>query len=236
MKKLNVLIFAEDITQLEHCKAAYPNGLHEAIGGSLEAGCVNIRTAVTENVAEVITAEVLAETDVVIWWGHNQHHLISDEVAALVMTEVQKGMGLIVLHSGHIAKPFVWLLGTTGHLGWRQNCRERVWTVSPYHPIAAGVPAHFELPEEEMYSEPFDIPSPEDTVFIGWFAGGEVFRSGVTFKRGYGKIFYFQPGHETYPIYYNDIIRLIIKNAVNWAAPNVRREFFGCPNMKALEG
>jgi trehalose utilization protein len=144
-------------------------------------------------------------------------------------------MGLIVLHSGHVAKPFLRLVGTSGSLGVREKDRERVWTVSPYHPIAEGVPAHFTLDEEEMYGEPFDIPSPEDTVFIGWFAGGEVFRAGVTFRRGYGKIFYFQPGHETYPIYYKETIRLILKNAAYWAAPSARKHDLNCPYYPPLE-
>jgi len=87
-----------------------------------------------------------------------------------------------------------------------------------------------------MYGEPFDIPAPEDTVFISWFAGGEVFRAGVTFRRGYGRIFYFQPGHETYPIYYDESIRLILRNAADWAAPTSRVKNIGCPHMKPLEG
>jgi trehalose utilization protein len=84
------------------------------------------------------------------------------------------------------------------------------------------VPEHFELPLEEMYGEPFAIPTPDEVIFLGWFAGGEVFRSGVTYRRGAGKIFYFQPGHEEYPIFHDDIIQTIIKNAVRFVAPIVK--------------
>ncbi|MBQ8312966.1 MAG: ThuA domain-containing protein, partial [Clostridia bacterium] len=74
----------------------------------------------------------------------------------------------------------------------------------------------------EMYGECFDIPRPDDIIFIGWFAGGQVFRSGVTFTRGRGKIFYFQPGHEEAPVYEHPDIQRIITNAVRWAAPLCR--------------
>ncbi|MCL2704155.1 MAG: ThuA domain-containing protein [Defluviitaleaceae bacterium] len=237
----NILIFAEDIHiaaekyNKPHIKTAYPNGLHEAIAGVFDPSEYSVKTACVDNIRERITPEILAETDVVFWWGHSQHDMVPDDIAELVVREVQKGMGFIALHSAHLAKPFVRLTGTSCTLGWRNDDRERVWTAAPHHPIAAGVPAYFELEKEEMYSEPFDIPAPEDTVFIGWFAGGEVFRSGLTFKRGYGRIFYFQPGHEEYPIYYNDTIRLILQNAANWAAPAVRRADIGCPNQKPVE-
>jgi trehalose utilization protein len=145
-------------------------------------------------------------------------------------------MGMIFLHSGHESKPFKALLGTSGYLGWREADEKcRVWTAAPAHPIAEGIPAQFLLEREEMYSEPFGIPEPETTVFISWFEGGNVFRSGVTFQREYGRIFYFQPGHESYPTYHDPNVQKVITNAVKWARPHVRVDFRKCPNLEALE-
>lgn len=164
-----------------------------------------------------LSEEVLNDTDVLIWWGHIAHDRVPDEVAERVKNYVLKGMGLIALHSAHPSKPMQRLLGTTGSLQWREGDFCRVWNVCPVHPIAKGIPAFFELEEEEMYGEFFDIPKPDDQIFISWYRGGEVFRSGCTWTRGYGKIFYFQPGHETNYSYFNTYVRKIIRNAVHWA-------------------
>ena len=163
------------------------------------------------------------------------HHLVPDHVVDRIQKAVLNGMGFIALHSAHVSKPLIRLLGTSCTLKWRDNDRERVWITSPSHPIAAGLPEYFELPQEEMYGEYFDIPTPDEVVFMGWFAGGELFRSGCTWRRGLGKIFYFQPGHEEYPIYYNEYVVKILKNAVRWAAPSKRIEGFICPNAPLLE-
>ena len=129
-------------------------------------------------------------------------------------------MGLIVLHSAHFSKIFKRLMGTTCNLKWREiGEKERVWVVNPAHPIADGLSDYFEIPHAEMYGEPFGIPEPDSLVFTSWFEGGEVFRSGCCWYRGRGKVFYFRPGHETYPIYYQPEIRQVIANAVKWAAP-----------------
>ena len=239
-KNLNIMIFTEDVLAdadkhgHPDVRVAYPDGLFAAIAGAFGADKYSVRAAGMEDIRVTITKESLADTDVLIWWGHCHHGEVPDEIAELVSIEVQKGMGFIALHSAHMSKPFKRLLGTSGSLGWRDNDRERVWTAAPYHPIARSIPRYFELPKEEMYCEPFDIPSPEDIVFIGWFAGGEVFRSGVTYRRGYGRVFYFQPGHEEYPIYYDETIRQVLRNAVDWAAPELRRLDLGCPNLKEL--
>jgi trehalose utilization protein len=138
-----------------------------------------------------------------------------------VQYRVLEGMGLIVLHSGHFSKIFKRLLGTSCALTWREaGERERLWVCNPGHPIVAGLDQpYIELEQTEMYGEPFDIPTPDEQIFISWFQGGEVFRSGCTWKRGNGKIFYFRPGHETYPIYHNEQVQLVLRNAVHWARP-----------------
>jgi trehalose utilization protein len=200
----------------------YPEGMHAAIAAGLrEAGSdFEVRTATLDEPAHGLTDEVLANTDVMTWWGHMAHHEVSDEIVAKVHQRVLEGMGLVVLHSGHFSKIFRRLMGTTCDLKWREaNDIERVWVVEPGHPIARGLPEHFELPEE-MYGERFDIPAPEQLVFVSWFTGGEVFRSGCTYTRGRGKIFYFRPGHESYPTYFDANVRRVIANGVRWAAPS----------------
>lgn len=165
-----------------------------------------------------LTEDVLNDTDVLIWWSHIAHERVPDEIAMRVVSHVQRGMGFIPLHSSHLCKPFRYLMGTTGTLRWREGDFCRVWNTCPTHPIASGIGDYIELEEEEMYGEFFDIPKPDDIVFMSWYAGGELFRSGCTWTRGYGRIFYFQPGHETNRSYFNPQIRRIIHNAVQWCA------------------
>lgn len=169
-----------------------------------------------------LSEELLSRTDVLIYWAHVAHEQVSDEAAERVHRHVLLGMGFIPLHSAHPSKPVQLLLGTTGYLKWRDGDRCRLWQVKPGHPICEGIPEQVYLPQEEMYGEPFDIPNPDDVVFMSWFSGGEVFRSGCTFTRGRGRIFYFQPGHETNPSYLNPNVRRIILNAVRWAAPTTQ--------------
>lgn len=201
----------------EEIKAVYPNGIHNVIAEFLGEEH-DVKTATLDEAEHGLTDEVLAETDVLLWWGHKAHDEVKDEIVEKVKARVLDGMGLIVLHSGHFSKIFKSLMGTTCDLKWREaDDRERLWVVDPTHPITDGLGQYIELEKEEMYGEHFDIPAPDETVFISWFEGGEVFRSGATFKRGNGKIFYFRPGHESYPTYYNEEIQQVIKNAVKWA-------------------
>lgn len=201
----------------------YPQGIHSCIKEFLgKEEDITVRTATLDEPECGLTQEVVDDTDVMLWWGHMAHNEVPEEIVDRVQKAVLKGMGLIVLHSGHHSKVFRRLMGTTCDLRWRDNDRERVWCCNPAHPIAAGIPEYFELENEEMYGEHFTIPNPDELIFMGWFAGGEVFRSGCTFTRGCGKIFYFQPGHEEYPTYYNETIQKIILNAVHWAVPTYR--------------
>ena len=199
----------------------YPDGIHGAIAaglrGSLGASAV-VRTATLDESDQGLSAAVLDAADVLVWWGHLAHDDVSDELAARVQQRVLDGMGLIALHSAHYSKPFRLLMGSSCSLRWREaDDRELVWTVSPGHPIAAGVPAVISLERHEMYGEFFDIPAPDELVFISSFSGGEVFRSGCCFNRGRGRVFYFSPGHETYPIFHDPTIQRVIANAVGWA-------------------
>ncbi len=213
----------------------YPGGIHGYLANMLKCDDIEVRTATLDDPECGLTQEVVDDTDVMIWWGHMAHKEVPDEIVDRVHKAVLEGMGLIVLHSGHFSKIFRKLMGTTCSLKWRDDARERIWTIKPNHPIAAGVPETFVLDPEEMYGETFDIPEPMETVFMGWFNGGEVFRSGCTFVRGNGRIFYFQPGHETNTSFQNPHVQQIIKNAVRWACPVKKNMEITCPHFEALE-
>ncbi|MFC4245167.1 ThuA domain-containing protein [Gryllotalpicola reticulitermitis] len=202
--------------------AIYPNGIHGAIAEGLAARLpeASIRTATLDEPEHGLSAEALAETDVLLWWGHMKHADVADDVVERVHERVLAGMGLIVLHSGHFSKIFRKLMGTTCSLKWRNEAeRELVWTVAPTHPIAAGIPSPLAIGQQEMYGEFFDVPVPDELVFVSSFSGGEVFRSGITYRRGHGKIFYFSPGDQEYPVYHHADVRAVLANAVRWAAP-----------------
>lgn len=229
MSKLRVTIWNEFVheNKNETVKGIYPDGIHAAIAKGLKefgADELEIKTATLDQPEHGLTAEVIANTDVLIWWGHCAHGKVEDAIVDRVQEAVLGGMGFIALHSAHFAKPFKRLMGTSCALKWREaGEKERLWICNPGHPIVAGIEGDcIELEQTEMYGEPFGIPSPDEQVFISWFEGGEVFRSGNCWTRGNGKIFYFRPGHETYPIYHNKTVLRVIYNAVKWAAPQGR--------------
>lgn len=222
---IRVTVWNEYVHEREYegIRKIYPKGIHGCIADFLGTEAdIAVTCATLDMPNQGISRELLDATDVLIWWGHARHEEITEENVRLIQEHVLSGMGLIALHSAHFSKIMKALLGTTMTLRWRHGDREKLWCTCPGHPIAAGVSECIELPEEEMYGEYFDIPKPDDVVFTGWFSGGEVFRSGCTFTRGYGKIFYFQPGHEEYPVYHMPEIQKIIKNAVRFVAPAVR--------------
>ena len=206
----------------ESVRKIYPNGIHSAIAEKLSAfENFDIRTATLDMPQHGLTDEVLDNTDVLIWWGHAKHVDVADGIAQKVKDRVLAGMGFIALHSAHAGKPFKALMGTSCRLKWRENDeKERVWVIEPSHPVARNIPEYIEFAQEETYGERFEIPAPDELVFVSWFSGGEVFRSGCCYHRGLGKIFYFRPGHEEYPSYYRDDVTRIIANAVEWAAPH----------------
>lgn len=199
----------------------YPNGIHAALAEVLSKHeDLRVRTATLDEPDQGLPCDVLDQTDVLLWWGHAAHDAVSDELVTRVQQRVLSGMGLIVLHSGHWSKVFKRLMGTSCALCWREaGERERVWVVNPGHPIAAGLGDCIELEQSEMYGEPFGIPTPDELIFVSWFQGGEVFRSGATWMRGSGRIFYFSPGHEIYPIYHHANIQRVIANGIRWARP-----------------
>lgn len=239
---IKVKVWGENVHEQksELVRSIYPQGMHTCIAEALrEDASIVATTATLQQPEHGLSEAVLAETDVLVWWGHAAHGQVDDAVVDRVQRRVLEGMGLIVLHSGHYSKIFKRLLGTTCSLTWREaGEKERLWVCNPGHRIARGLGTHFEVEMEEMYGEPFAIPAPEEQVFISWFQGGEVFRSGCCWRRGNGKIFYFRPGHEAYPTYYNQQVRQVLRNAVHWARPEGQAWIDTCPNVpveQALE-
>jgi trehalose utilization protein len=228
----------------------YPHGINGAIADGLNAdsgGAITARTANLDEWYQGITDEALGETDVLLWWAHARHQEVSDDTARRIHYHVhERGMGFIALHSAHYSKPFQWVVQCPGHLkgGWREAeppDTEEITVCAPRHPIAAGV-RDFILPQEEMYGAPFDTPPPVCLVLQSYFPlGGEYFPSGICWTVGEGKtpgfqsgpgngvgegegkgrVFYFRPGHEAFPTYFNDNVRLVLKNAVLWCARRV---------------
>ncbi len=236
-KKIRVIVWNEFRHERnnEKIKKIYPEGMHSVIAkhlnsqGDIVAGCATL-----DEPEHGLTQEVLDTTDVIIWWGHGAHREVKDEVVARVHKRVLEGMGIICLHSSHFSKIFKALMGTSCVLNWKDGGKERIWTIAPSHPIAEGIGPYFELPGTEMYGERFDIPSPEKIIFISWYPGGEVFRSGCVWERGHGRVFYFSPGHESFPIYYDQNILKIITNAVRWTAPRIMMKQ-ECQNVPPIE-
>ena len=218
-------------------RAIYPGGIHRAIAGAFSsAPDIVARCATLEEPEHGLTVSVLRETDVLTWWGHKAHKEVADPIVERVISRVWEGMGLLVLHSAHYSKLFRRLMGTSCSLAWREaGEKERVWVCNPGHPIAQGLERYFEIDASEMYGEPFAVPAPDEQVFISWFAGGEVFRSGCTWKRGAGKVFFFGPGHETHPIYHDPNVQRVLLNAVRWATPQGARWVDSCPKVQAVE-
>lgn len=233
---MKVLIYGENLhekSEPERMGAIHPNGMHETYADMIrELPDVEVKTITLDHIEEM-TEDLLKDTDVLLWWGHMGHGKVPDEVVDLVQQQVLMGMGLVVLHSGHHSKIFRKLMGTTCSLRWRDGTYERMFCVNPTHPIAKGLPMAFEIGVEECYAEYFDIPAPDELIFESWFDIGEVFRSGCLWNRGYGKVFYIRPGHETNKAFFNPYYRQIIKNATVYCARSRERDTLGAPQIIA---
>lgn len=233
---INVTIYNEFFHEqiYEGIKQVYPNGIHRCIKDFLEQDKnLNIRVATFDMEKHGLSTEILDQTDVLIFWSHAKQDDFSDSVAQDIKNHVLSGMGFLPLHSAHFSKPMKLLMGTSMSLKWKHDESEKLFCTCPTHPIALGLPEEISIPKEEMYGEFFDIPKPDDVIFTGWFSNGYVFRSGCTWSRGNGKIFYFQPGHEEYPVYYQKDIQQIIKNGVYWCySQNKHKNSRDCIEVK----
>lgn len=240
MNPLRVTVWNEYLHEVEHASVAniYPQGIHGAIQAAIEAAHPQavVRTATLRQPNHGLSDELLENTDVLFWWGHKAHAEVDDAWVAKVHQAVLNGMGLVVLHSGHFSKIFQRTLGTRASLLWREaDEKERLWNLQPSHPILEGIPAYFEIEQEEMYGERFDIPTPDELLMISWFQGGEVFRSLCTWRRGHGQVVYFRPGHETYPTYHHPMVRRILANAAMWARRRVSVDTTKCMQVTSIE-
>ncbi len=226
MGKIRLTIWNENVHERaegelgELVRRVYPHGIHNALKKELASGDLEISAVTLDMPDQGMPDDLIAKTDVLMWWGHCAHGRVADALVDKLHGRILAGMGLIVLHSGHYSKIFRRLLGSSCSLRWREcGEKERVWVVDPQHPIARGVPDSFVVPQTEMYGEPFGLPEDAHPVFMSWYEGGNVFRSGVALRRGAGRIFFFSPGHETFPIYHNPDVVKVLANAVRWAAP-----------------
>ena len=204
----------------EPVAAVYPDGIHNEIADYLRSEGLDVRTATLNEPQHGLSEATLSETDVLVWWGHKAHREVDDKIVDKIQDRILNGMGLVILHSAHYSKIFKRMMGTSCDLGIVRDDgkRERVWVIEPNHPICRGLNKYFDIPNTEVYGERFDVPDPDTLVLLSSFEGGEVFRTGCCYRRGLGKIFYFRPGHETYPIFYQTEVQQIIKNSILWAA------------------
>ncbi|HEX8912764.1 MAG TPA: ThuA domain-containing protein [Humisphaera sp.] len=219
---VRVLIWHEYRHEKRNPKVAevYPRGMHAALADGLRPdGRLRVDVAVLDDPDHGLTDERLADTDVLVWWGHTAHGDVSDDAVDLVVKHVRAGMGAVFLHSAHFSKPFKRLMGTGCDLKWREaDDREILWVTKPGHPLVEGIDDRIVLPREEMYGEHFDVPDPEELVMVSSFTGGEVCRSLMTWTRGAGRVVYFRPGHELYATYHDPQVLRVINNACRYAA------------------
>jgi trehalose utilization protein len=218
-------------------QAIYPNGIHAVIAQYLAAQAdLDVTTATLDQSEHGLPRDLVERTDVLIWWSHVKHAQVPDALVERLYQRILSGMGVIFLHSSLESKLFMRLMGTSCRMKWREaHEKERLWVLKPGHPIAKGLGEYFELPAEEMYGEYWDIPEPDEIVFMSWFEGGELFRSGITYTRGAGRMFYFRPGHEDYPTYYDQNVLKVIENAVRWVRPPASTPAITTGNVGSLE-
>ena len=214
---INILVWYEG----RHSEDVYPLRIHGTLAGTLrEQPDMQVWIAELDNWEQGITEATLAAMDVLVWWGHKRHAEVSDETVQRITERVREGMGFLPIHSSHYSRPFGALMGTECGVGdWREEGEpEHLTTLLPEHPIAQGLPAEWDIPETEMYAEPFAVPEPEEVVFHSRWDRGEEFRSGCTWTRGEGRIFYWRPGHESYRIFDQPHFQRVLVNGVRWCA------------------
>lgn len=202
--------------------AIYPKDISGAVADALRAaGEFEVHTAALSDPDQGLSDAALAGADVLFWWGHQRHDQVHDDrVAAVVQRVRDNRLGLVALHSSHYSKPFKSLMGTACDLGgWGINrAPEQISVKAPAHPIARGI-SDFQIPREEFCNEPFQVPPPDLVILESTWHTGQRFRSGCLWKRDSGRVFYFRPGHEEFPTYFQPEVKAILVNAARWMSP-----------------
>jgi trehalose utilization protein len=217
-KRRTILVWSEGTAP----KEVFPNDINGAVAAGLaKLRGYTVKTASITDPEQGVSQAALDETDVLIWWGHQRHGQVSDEAVQRIVARVKDGgMGIIFLHSAHFAKPLKAVLGSSGAWSAYVNDRSthRITVADTKHPIARGV-RDFVIPKEERYEEPFIVPEPEAVVFDGYYESTKTnARQGLCWTIGKGRVFYFRPGHEEFPIFFMPEVRRILRNAALWCA------------------
>ena len=217
MGKVKALVWSE----FTEPKDVYPKGIHGDIAAHLNAGGeVEAKVVQLADPDQGVSDADLEWADVLLWWGHKHHGKVTDETIGRIVKAVKEGgMGYFAIHSAHYSRGLIALLEDKCGLGGvGDGGAETVSVVAPDHPIAKGV-KDFVIPRVEYFIEPFTVPEPEAVVFRstyektdGWF------RTGCCWTVGKGRVFYFRPGHETYPIIRQPEVQKCIYNGALWAA------------------
>lgn len=217
-KKIRVLLWSEQTEPRD----VYPTGISGALASHLnKLPNLEARTATLTDAEAGLSDATLADTDVLIWFGHRKHDQVPEAAVDRVVRHVrERGMGFIGLHSTHFAKPLKKILNASG--AWSSYVNhgqpEQMWVVLPDHPIAKGV-SDFRIPKTEIYTEPFQVPTPEAVIVEGtWEESGHRGREVMTWTTGRGRMVYVRAGHEEYPIFHMPEMQRLVANSVEWAA------------------
>ncbi len=202
-------------------RSVYPDDVDGALGEDLtrREGLTVHRARLNDPDAGLSDA-ALDATDCLIWWGRLRHGDVPDDRARAVVERVKAGrLGFVALHASFASKPFQTLMGTPCEPeAWRNDgSPEHVVVQEPNHPLARGIQP-FTIPQSIMYAEPFAVPKPEAVVLVSSWGQGETFRSGLTWTVGQGRVVYFRPGHDAFPVLFHPSVRQVIANAVQWAS------------------
>jgi trehalose utilization protein len=237
-KGINVLVWDEQ-QDVQVKSGAYKNFLGNAVAEFLsKTDGLQVVSANINEPDQGLADDRIAAADVVVWWGHVRHKDVNDSKVESIVAKVKAGKaGFVALHSAHYSKPFKNLMGTNcgfkkvdanKNEGFVQHLR----VVSPMHPIAKGV-KDFDIPKTEIYGEPFEVPMPDAIVLYGhwdtgdsfpdvccWTVGGKgVSSAAAKAANPGGRVVYFRPGHETFPIFHQPEVQRVVTNCVLWAAP-----------------
>jgi len=240
-RPINVLVWDEQQDRQVN-SGAYKNYLGNAIAEFLaKVPGVRVVSANINEPQQGLSQERLARAQVILWWGHVRHADVDDSKVESIVARVKQGKTVFVaLHSAHYSKPFKRLLGTRCGFAYvdsnrGRGYREKLVVTNPNHPITEGL-SDFEIPRTEIYAEPFEVPFPDKVLLYGYWDNGHSFPDLCYWSVGArgvaalarervrlpGKVVYFRPGHETFPIFHQPEVQECIRRIVLWAGSQVR--------------